>query len=711
MAGLPDTLSPQQMAQLQGQSGAAPSGGSLPNTLSPQAMAAMMQSQQPSAAPKKSLIQGASDFIGGLEKPFISLAATPVQLGVKAANALTGGNIPDPFANGVPGGLPGAPSQVTPAPATPAGFLVKAGQAGEIASLAYGGAASGVGKLALAGGAQGLSSSLAAGNNPVDQGGQIVRDTIYGGLFNSLFGAGLNLLGHVGGSELAKTGIGPQQMEMIVGDAQKDINRIDPALLNKYINTTKAHEQSVLSPTPDGIAIQAMRDRANILIDKVIPEAGAAVGAAKKAARSGEIALANDTGQVIAKGKDAAQNLFNDVNEKVGQFTGHQFGSVERSGFEGGRSPVVTRVPGSNIKLSNAENTQLTALHEELDGLMNYKPTIGQAQDAITNIDNMIGKAWNNPKIGDQSPVMSALKYARGAINRSIAPAAPELAQANEAFGSLKDLETEIGQGAGKNLQSAGLFMRRLLTGDKAIDVIPTMQKLDAAVKPYLGDDTSSLIQHSVVADWAKSQFGGATAHTAFTQGAQGRAALNQGTRDATSILGYPKQWASVMINRGLGFLAPDAEKYAMSLAKGESYSPHMFDRFLTKALDSASSAPILKNFTDSAKSLGLTPENEVKFAKDLFKAYIISRLAQPNQQANDPNAPMQPNLPAGVPQQGQPISQAAPQGRTLSIAAPAQQAINNTASPTSGQQFSSQARQLGDFGMNMGGTNGLRVT
>lgn len=73
--------------------------------------------------------RGAASVINTLEKPFVSMAATPMQLGVAAFNKLTGKNIPDPYAGGVPG-VGGQKIPVTPIDKP----LQKAGDIAEVAS-------------------------------------------------------------------------------------------------------------------------------------------------------------------------------------------------------------------------------------------------------------------------------------------------------------------------------------------------------------------------------------------------------------------------------------------------------------------------------------------------------------------------------------------------------------------------------------------------
>jgi len=702
MAQLPDVLTPEQMAQLQGGGSSGPA-SSIPDTLSPQAMVQLVQSQQPQQDNRSlgsKILSGAGHLLSKAEEPFISVAATPVQLLAKALGQ------EDPYAKGVPAGLPGMPEKVTPAPATPEGFLVKAGQAGQIATLAASPEFQGVKSLALLGGASGLSNSLAAGNNPMTNPTQVVRDTLY----NTLFGAGLgvagNFLGHLAGSLEAKTGV--------VGYVKNAIDDADPDLLKKYISTAEEHGSDIRSLTPSGLAEKAMEQRANILLDKVIPQAGQAVGDARKAAANLPLALADDSGQILAKGSDAVKQTFSQINDTVQEMTGHGFGNVAREGFEGGTRPVVYQLPGRAVELTEAEFKKLQNLHGQLD-LLQSKPTAGVASDVLKNLDGMID--WDTAATGYTSPVDGAIKFARGKINSMIAPADPALAKANAAYSELMDLKGQIGQAAGKNLQHASLFMRRVLSGDKSTDVIPVLDSLDNYVKPFITRQMlqqdpllrGDLVQHAIMSDWAKRMFGDASAQTLFEQRMTQRTA-----DDAASLVGLPKQFARKSLTGILNSFTPDAKEYALSVAKGKPLSMDPVVRGIDKVIDSAAGAPVLGQFVKGLQDLGLSAQAAEKPAKALFKAWLLNALTQPkNYQPPGANQ----ILPAGTPPLVTPPDQQqetsmAPQGRTLSIAQPAQQAINNVQSPTSGQQFSSQARQLGDFGMNMQtGAKSLRVT
>src|SRR3990167_3150220 len=65
-----------------------------------------------------------SGFVAGVEQPIISLAAKPVQVGARALG------LPDPYAEGIPAGLPGADTRAEITPATlkgTAGDILKTG--------------------------------------------------------------------------------------------------------------------------------------------------------------------------------------------------------------------------------------------------------------------------------------------------------------------------------------------------------------------------------------------------------------------------------------------------------------------------------------------------------------------------------------------------------------------------------------------------------
>lgn len=679
---LPNTLTPEQMSQIQSRN--QPSSSNLPDTLTPEQMNSLQVGGE-----KDNLVSKAGQFLNQtVLTPALSLLATPAQIGESIAGQ------PDYVGQGI-SKLTGVPT----APATPAGFLQKAGQALSLATLAFTPEVGGAKALGLLGAASGAGQSLAQGNTDA---GKVLKDTIFGGLFAFGLGTVGNFGNFIKNAEIGKTGV--------TGYVEKQIANTDPDLLTKYINAAKAHSEDIRVPTPDAIAEKEMENRAQILSTQVIPKAGEAVGAAKKAASKLPITYAPQNG-VAVSGSEGVNSLTDDINTRLQEMTGHQFSSygegesssIKISNYKEGASteglqPIegsITKLPGRSVDISPADKKALEKLHANLQ-LLSEKPTVQTASDVIHNLDAEIN--WDRPQFGEgSSPVDGVIRYARGAINKTIAPSSPELATANSIYSGLKDLEGAIGTQAGKNLQSASLFMRRVLSGDKSSDVIPTLDQLDRVVGPYLKGDSSNLVQHSILADWAKRTFGDSSTKTLFNQ------YLTQTATGASSVFGYPRQFMNTAFRDVLGSLAPNPEEYALSVAKGESYSMNPIVRAIDKAIESAQGKPIVGMFAKQLKDLGVTAHNVESAAIQLAKVYLFQKLSAPN------NIPLQGNgvpnvtIPGSVQQQQIGPQSAGPSNnRTLSIAAPFQKAINNTGPATSGQQFSSQARQLNDFGMNL---------
>jgi hypothetical protein len=101
--------------------GAAPSGG-----IFAQARAAQQQTK-PQGGVLSSVLNGAASLVNTIEKPFVGLAALPLQAGVAIKNAVTGTHTPDPFAQGIP-------SYGQTLPVTPLSAEAKLGDAAQVGS-------------------------------------------------------------------------------------------------------------------------------------------------------------------------------------------------------------------------------------------------------------------------------------------------------------------------------------------------------------------------------------------------------------------------------------------------------------------------------------------------------------------------------------------------------------------------------------------------
>lgn len=663
------------------------------------------------------ILESLKNTASDIEQPFASVAATPVQIFAKMKG------LPDPYSQG----MPTATGNVPIAPATPAGFLQKVGQAAQIGTMALAPETTGALKTAAVFGGAGVANDVAAG---ITNGKQILRDGIWSSILGLGMGIGGNFFSHVGASEVLRTGVN--------GVNESAISNSSPELVSQYINAAKNHGETLESlgeDTPVGIMEGKFMDRANDLTDRVIPQAGEAVGKAKAAAANLPLVVSKPGTQTLA-GVDAVNALTDDINQRVMQMTGHGFGEVKDGteslpGLDMGEqesSPVVYRLPGRDVVLSSKEEGQLQDLHGYLQRLQS-KPLAGTASDILTNIDRDIGN-WNTAQFGSSdSPVQGALKYARGAINNAIKGASPELAGANATYSALMDLKSTIGSEAGKAGQSGALMMRRVLSGDQATGpggVVPILNALDAAtykgtkltdIPDLLSDlnnptgagktagqyvnqlessgQLDSLIKNSVLGKWATDMFGNETTKQLFSKGVAEGHQMAQG---GASIFGYPRQFVQNQINKVLNVMSPDPAQYALSVAGGSPISMNVVTRNFDKLLDAEIDTPVVGKLVsgvqDALKSIGVTGKNLEPAAKAIFKTWLMNRLTQPKptgfplQSSGVPNA----ILPTGVsqPQSG------APQSSSPLSTANTSAAVRSLTPANSGQAMSAQMRQGG---------------
>lgn len=650
---MPETLTPEQMVKLQG--GSQPSQDSLPPVLSVQDM---LKFQPPNAqqsstqAVPDSTTGSTADFIGKalntVEQPFVNVAAIPVQLGVAASNALTGNKTPDPYAQGlnVNRSLTNEPIPVSSVTA-PKGWLQKAGSAGQIAATALSPGVSSVKGFATLGAGSALSQSLQSGETDPHQ---LTKDTIYGGLFGAAMGVMSGWLQGVGALEKGKTGV--------VGQVEQEIQGIDEPLLKSYIDATKSHATNIRAATPDALAETEFRNRASTLIEKTIPDAGEKVGEARAAAAKLPVTFVNPTTGLKVEGPEAVNSVMDDINGVMQKLTGHEFSSYSSGGegmlkinYPGGATtagiePVegaISQIPGRTVQLSPAEIKQLENIDRYLKTL-SENPTVQTASDQLINIDNDIGK-WSKPIYGENAgntPVEGVLRYARGAINRIIAPSSPEIAQANARYSELMDLKAAIGAEAGTRGQNASLAMRRVLSGDQAADIIPMLDQLDAATSAFRPNDKSTLVQHATVAWWAKNTLGDPSTKTLLNQ------YINRDINDTSTLFGQTKYLIKAGMQRTLGAFSPDPAKYALSVARGEPQSMNVLVRGIDRIVDSAKGIKLINKFASSLKTLGVTSENVEGTAKTLFKVWLIQQLTSPKQpqpQQSGPSVIMPPGI------------------------------------------------------------------
>ena len=322
-----------------------------------------------------------------------------------------------------------------------------------------------------------------------------------------------------------------------------EANPEDKALMEQYNKAAQAHATNVRTPSVENVAASNL-DSAADQINKNTQAAGTAVGIAKKAAAT----LPLQNASTIAS--DFAQK----VQDQFGLgLTSDEAGNVTASPIKGS----LRNINPADVKRIEAVATQLNKL--------GTNATVGNASDIIANINDDIN--FNkNPYGQSVSPVDGVMKNLGKNINSAVRSSAPDLADANDRFSGLKDLQENIRQIAGNKLQRGELLMKRVFS-DNSQDSIDLFDK----IKQETGID---LTKHAVLAKNAIDNYGskadksllaqmisGASeGHTGLIQGA-----LNMGKSALKNTIANPERLAkNLLAGKSYGLLKSLATKGAL---------------------------------------------------------------------------------------------------------------------------------------------------
>jgi hypothetical protein len=163
--------------------------------------------------------------------------------------------------------------------------------------------------------------------------------------------------------------------------------------------------------------------------------------------------------------------------------------------------------PGRTPPITTADANRIAQAYQRIVGLTDT--TARNAADVIKYLDNSINYARGAN--GGFDPLESLLYSARKPLDDAVRDAAPGLAEANDAFSTLKQLQTEVKNMAGGQQQRGELLMRRIFSGDKSGEV----QNLFDKIKAVTGID---LINQAVLARFAIDTVGDSSQESLLTQ-------------------------------------------------------------------------------------------------------------------------------------------------------------------------------------------------
>ena len=593
------------------------------------------------AVPVKSTFSDSNSQIGGgtdwnsvghwlensadsIEQPFISLAATPVQLLAKALGH------EDPYASGMPG-LPGTGNIPIASATTGKGLLEKAGQLGQVGTLALTpesmgvtGGLAGIAKMALLGGAGGAANAAANGAsldlNPFAQ-GEMPEAMRQGALFSGILGGLGTAAGWIGQGEKALTGIDPGM--------QTEFGRLKTSTLGNMINIAKKSATDPEGQTLDDHIVNDITKGNNILQQKIIPKAKQALNTAMDAEGSNPVVYSNPTGGSPVTGTDAVHALTDDANDAMQRMTGHQFADYATptdlpiTNYPEGAStrgislgdPTVQPLPGRpGAALEPAAQKKLEWVGQKLQ-ILSENPTVQTASDIMHQMDGKID--WTKPA---EDPADGFMRYVRGSINRVVQPAAPALAAANERYSTLMDTANAVQGAAGKDLSHVDLLARRTVYAGQSGKAQTVLGNLFDEVKPYLPAGEESYTTKAIAGKFIGKTFGGTNSQTGLGQ--------SFSNSDAGAIAsGMTRSLVTAATKIARRVLAPDTEQYALSIAKGEPYSFVPLMHHIDSYLDTPSAQPWLQSFKTGLQKMGVTSANAGQAAKDALRMMMFNNL------------------------------------------------------------------------------------
>lgn len=336
---------------------------------------------------------------------------------------------------------------------------------------------------------------------------------------------------------------------------ENELSKATPEELKNYVQTTLAHNADLNTPTATG-AVAAKLDEAADQITQKLKVAGQGVGDALAKNSSTVIGTNSQTGNAFTD--DALSNF----NKKVEDTFGHEITNTspaENKLIIGDQTvsdaepiePALKPLEGRSRTIVPADKNRILQIHSQITDLAN-NPTIAKASDVIHNLDDLIDYSKVDQVGINHDPLQGIIRSTRGEINAAIRASSPEVAAANDTFSHLKDIENEIGEKAGNDLQRSALVMRRVFSGDQSGKSMELLNN----IKNETGID---LVKHAALAKFATDSFGNEASKSLLQQ------ELNTGG----SIVTGAKRSIISPIKAGIAKLViPDTENYAMRIAK-----------------------------------------------------------------------------------------------------------------------------------------------
>jgi hypothetical protein len=396
-------------------------------------------------------------------------------------------------------------------------FIPGLGEAGEIGRAGIGAAELGTDAVRGGGALSKILGGTIAKNAAVGYGAGSASNLSQGQSLGQAFTPQLSNVGGAvlggGAAGLIKGGLGiaksaaniDPQIETDLARYGKQANPEDVSLYNKYINTTKAH---AVDRYAGGGSAQDLAtgyfSKAADRIDTNTKAAGAVVSAMKEAGK--EVPLGD------------VSSVAQDFKNKVAQ----EYGVLLSMGIDGKAVSSIT--PGSMRQIPPADVQRMTSVFEQLSSLggksvKNGSEVISNIRDLITPQTDIYGKSLD--------PLDGLFTKTSQDLNGVLRKSSSQLADANDRFHGLKDLQKFMTTTAGNRLQKGQLLLKRVFS-DNSRPSLDLFKKIQDAT----GID---LVKHAVFAKHSIDSFGSAADKSTVQKLIEGGVAAH--TRGLTSGL------------------------------------------------------------------------------------------------------------------------------------------------------------------------------
>lgn len=327
-------------------------------------------------------------------------------------------------------------------------------------------------------------------------------------------------------------------------------NPEDVPLMKMYNGAAAAHATDINTPSVINVAADNL-DKAAANVTEQRQAAGALQNQVKQAVFN----------KPLQDASSVASNFSNEIKQRYGL----------NVGSDPNGQIILEQNSARRIQNDPADLSIIQSLAQQLNGL-GKGSVVGNATDVITNIDNTLNKLPTNAFGKTISPIDQLLVSTRNQLNDIVRSSAPDLANANDTFSGLKNLESEIGKMAGGGLQRGELLMQRVLT-NKSADSLNLFAKIKAAT----GID---LTKHAVLAENAIKNYGSNADKSLLGQ------MLNEASKGTGGIAG--------MIFKGAKYAAQktiaNPSKVSMNLLRGKSGILSRLSPYITKGAIEAGS-------------------------------------------------------------------------------------------------------------------------